>query len=308
MCDYCRVLSFVCALFVIRFLGCTNVTYSGVLSSECVTQYYRMFITRRVPPRTYLYFHEATPPQQLEPRNEDSRDADKPVTIDWRIVGGSQVTIEQVPYQVLYGLYCGGTIIAPEWIITAAHCKTKETFVLAGSSQRSLAKKYRICAHFVHPLWNTTRLHSHDYDYQLVLLETAIPVTPSSRPIAIGVTEDIVEGQLVSVSGWGHTKYKQRVMQDIVRRVRVPVMAPAQCKSLPLTNYKTITPRMFCAGYLNGTKDSCQGDSGGPAVSNGKLVGLVSFGVGCAMKEQPGVYSNIPLVRGWIRQVTGLPL
>ena len=47
-------------------------------------------------------------------------------------------------------------------------------------------------------------------------------------------------------------------MQDIVRRVRVPIMSAETCKSLPLTNYKTITPRMFCAGLLNGTKDSCQ--------------------------------------------------
>ncbi|KAF9415568.1 hypothetical protein HW555_006839 [Spodoptera exigua] len=277
------------------------VTYVGRLTPDCVASYHRIIVLRRVPPRTYLYFHEALPSQEKlgrdgeEPREEED---DGQVDLQWRIVGGKQVSIKAVPYQVLYGLYCGGTLIAPDWVITAAHCTDKETFVLAGSTQRSQATKYMICAHFIHPLWNTTHLHTHDYDYQLILLEQPVPVTPNSRPIAIGNVDDVQEGEMIT----------QRVMQDIVRRVRVPVIAHEICQSLPLINYKTITPRMFCAGYLNGSKDSCQGDSGGPAVLHGKLVGLVSFGVGCAMKDQPGVYSNIPLVRNWIRQVTNLPL
>lgn len=94
--------------------------------------------------------------------------------------------------------------------------REKETFVLAGSTQRSQATKYSICAHFIHPLWNTTHLHTHDYDYQLILLEQPIPVTPSSRPIAIGNVEDVKEGELVAVSGWGHTKYKVGFVLNLV--------------------------------------------------------------------------------------------
>lgn len=83
-----------------------------------------------------------------------------------------------------------------------------ETHVFAGSTQRSRTLKYRICAHYIHPLWNSSKRHSHDYDYQLVLLETPIPVTANSRPIAIGSVDDVRPGDLVAVSGWGHLEFK----------------------------------------------------------------------------------------------------
>ncbi|CAF4924735.1 unnamed protein product [Pieris macdunnoughi] len=279
--------------------------YTGLLNPECVQQYIRIYLTRIVPPRTYLYHHEViathTYPQGYY--------GDGSVDIGWRIVGGRFVDIKEAPYQVLYGKYCGGTLIAPEWVITAAHCKENAEFVYVGSTYRSLAQPYTICAHFIHPMWNQSKLHTHDYDYQLILLEKAVPVTATTRPIAIGNIADVRPDIMIGVSGWGHLSYsKKSRMQDHLRRVFVPVMADELCKEMPDGNYNMITPRMFCAGYLNGTKDSCQGDSGGPAVVNGKLVGIVSYGVGCAGAGHPGVYSLVPVARRWIRSITGLPL
>ncbi|XP_048000563.1 trypsin-7-like isoform X2 [Leguminivora glycinivorella] len=274
----------------------------GVLSSGCVAHYFRLYVTRRVPPRNYLYFHEVL-------QGEEDRSFSPLIAPKFRIVGGKSIDIKDAPYQVLYGEYCGGTLIAPEWVLTAAHCREKETFVLVGSTFRSLAVRYNICAHFTHPLWTmNNKLHPHDWDFQLVLLEKPVPTTPMSRPIAIGRLTDVVPGAMVAVSGWGHTTYKKSAMQDHLRRVHVPIIPDEICKILPNVNYHNITDRMFCAGFLNGTKDSCQGDSGGPVIYNGKLIGLVSFGVGCALPDQPGVYSRIPYVRDWIREVTGLPL
>ncbi|KPJ14599.1 Trypsin-2 [Papilio machaon] len=244
-----------------------NVTeYKGLLTSDCTKAYFRMYVTRRVPPRNYFYVHETLDPEQL-------------------LVSGNTANTNNTDVDV-----------------------NRETFILAGSTQRSRAQKYRICAHFIHPLWNATAGVSHDYDYQLVLLETPVPVTPSSRPIAIGSLEDIRPGNMVAISGWGHLQFKKSRMQDLVRRVYVPVMADDECRALPHGYFRNITPRMFCAGYLDGAKDSCQGDSGGPAVINGKLIGIVSFGVSCAAPRQPGVYSKVPAVRDWIRAVTALPL
>ncbi|XP_045526379.1 trypsin-like isoform X2 [Pieris brassicae] len=299
----CRRL-IVLLVFIVCSLG-QDYEYTGLLNIECMQQYYRIYITRTIPPRTYYYHHEVLAADTY------SRyyDFDGSVDIGWRIVGGQLVDIKEVPYQVLYGKYCGGTLIAPEWVITAAHCKEKAEFVYVGSTQRSQATPYKICAHYTHPLWNQSKLHTHDYDYQLILLEKAVPVTATTRPIAIGNIGDVRPGVMIGISGWGHLSYsKKSRMQDYLRRVFVPVMADELCKEMPDGNYNMITPRMFCAGYINGTKDSCQGDSGGPAVVNAKLVGIVSYGVGCAGAGHPGVYSLVPVARQWIRSVTGLPL
>lgn len=136
--------------------------------------------------------------------------------------------------------------------------------------------------------------HFHDYDYQLLLLETPVPVSPHSRPIAIGRMSDVLPGAMVSVTGWGHSQVKvssysswvswpstfdsqknikrtndmvpdpwlffsqQKAMQNILRQVSVPIIPQQECMLLPHVYYSSITPRMFCAGFHNGTRDSCQ--------------------------------------------------
>uniref|UniRef100_A0A674IXG0 Peptidase S1 domain-containing protein n=1 Tax=Terrapene triunguis TaxID=2587831 RepID=A0A674IXG0_9SAUR len=80
--------------------------------------------------------------------------------------------------------------------------------------------------------------------------------------------------------------------------VNIPILSNAACEgSYP----GMITSTMLCAGYLEGGKDACQGDSGGPLVCNGELQGIVSWGVGCAQKDQPGVYTKVCSLLPWIK-------
>uniref|UniRef100_A0A1B0CKF1 Peptidase S1 domain-containing protein n=1 Tax=Lutzomyia longipalpis TaxID=7200 RepID=A0A1B0CKF1_LUTLO len=68
----------------------------------------------------------------------------------------------------------------------------------------------------------------------------------------------------------------------------------------------SIQYRMICAGFEQGGKDACQGDSGGPLSHGDVLVGVVSWGLGCAMKSYPGVYSRVAYVRDWIKDNTSI--
>lgn len=90
-----------------------------------------------------------------------------------------------------------------------------------------------------------------------------------------------------------------------LRRVSVVSLAPKACA---LAYGKALTPRMLCAG--RNRKDSCQGDSGGPLVhvSSGKLVGVVSWGYGCARRGVPGVYAKVsdPDNRAFIKEISGV--
>ena len=86
-----------------------------------------------------------------------------------------------------------------------------------------------------------------------------------------------------------------------LRKVDVSIVARTECSEL---YGKNITDNQFCAGYINGGKDSCQGDSGGPIVDSvtGTLIGAVSWGYGCALPRYPGVYARIGTIGTFIDQ------
>ncbi|XP_035458669.1 trypsin 5G1-like isoform X2 [Spodoptera frugiperda] len=225
---------------------------------------------------------------------------------DDKIVGGFEVEINLYPYHVGYGSNCGGAIIDKRWVLTAGHCG-KKSYIRAGSKYINQGKKINVKKGYVHPMWTAKKKeHPFDYDFQLLELSEPLKFEENIQPIKIAHIEDMVIGKVITVTGWGNTE-ENGPYSNVLRAVRVPIISKERCQNVPFPYFRgSLTARMFCAGYAEGKKDACQGDSGGPAVAYDRLLGMVSFGYGCATPGSYGVYSKVAKVRTWIEQTTGI--
>jgi trypsin len=126
---------------------------------------------------------------------------------------------------------------------------------------------------------------------------------PGVEPINMTNVEPL-PGALSVTSGWGTTSPGGSLPSQL-QAVEVYITSRAACNSA-YAAYGGITVNMICAGVPEGGKDACQGDSGGPLVVDGELVGIVSWGLSCALADYPGVYSNVATLRSWIKSTTGV--
>lgn len=240
----------------------------------------------------------------------------RPGPQDGRIVGGWATNITHFPHQVSLQLgtrhVCGGTIIAPNIILTAAHCVVKvnepQSYAIrAGSTLWSSGGSYIRARRIIpHSQFNApTHMNN---DIALVLLQKSLVYSPSIQPIGLVLSTDIVSAQAqLFVSGWGSTTVDQVVTSPRLHYTAVVQMDRQRCTQ----NYfgaGTVTGTMFCAGSKSGLgdRDSCMGDSGGPLVTNVagrfKLLGIVSWGLGCANAQYPGVYTYVTAYGTWLTQ------
>lgn len=215
-----------------------------------------------------------------------------------RVVGGQLADSAATPWAIQVsnsespdptGEWCGGTLVAANKVVTAAHClegESKSTFTLIQGrndlTDNSTGKESKVASWWVNPDY----VNKGTGDIAVITLATPFTGVPT-LPLNTKSTTPAV-GSKATVYGWGNTQGTGPA--NVFQQVSLPVISDSECKkSYPELN----AVGELCAGYPEGGKDSCQGDSGGPLVANGRLVGIVSWGRGCAEAGYPGVYAEV---------------
>ncbi|KAM7344108.1 transmembrane protease serine 9-like [Cochliomyia hominivorax] len=229
-----------------------------------------------------------------------------------RIIGGWEVDILKHPYLVsiryrsqknsVYVHRCAGVIYNERVVITGAQCvvdimNDEKVLVVAGANSRTGADglpypAFKWVSHSQYSSWTV------DYDIGLLIIDDVFDFTNLNiKPIAIKESRP-VDGKMGTVAGWGYRE-EFGPSSSHLEEVQVPIVRSKVCTQ----SYGAgeITDRMICAGYLKaGGKDACQGDTGGPLVVDNELVGLVSWGRGCARPNYPSVYTFVGALKEWI--------
>jgi secreted trypsin-like serine protease len=232
-----------------------------------------------------------------------------------RIVGGVDVPNEERPWmasiQFNQNHFCGGSLIANRWVLTAAHCvedisgtnidslSVRADFTDLSTNTGKDAKVKSVHVHKSYAQPNSSaadlallELSSGINGIQYLKLATQQIMAASGQP-----------GDPASVSGWGALKEGGNSPVRL-QKVDVPIVSNKDCNAEKAYN-GLITETELCAGYAQGKKDSCQGDSGGPLVVENKgdyyQAGIVSWGEGCAQPNKYGVYTRVSAFNDWIQ-------
>lgn len=227
-----------------------------------------------------------------------------------RIVGGQAAQKNEYPWQVALvrtgsnSPFCGGTLLSDRTVITAAHCATDvsrfqvvvgEHDIRAGDGEQRISP----ASWTSHPNYNT---NTQDNDFAIIQLASPVIFTTAVSPVCLPSSSGTFSGNTATVTGWG-TLSSGGSQPNILQEVDVTVASNSQCITGTAYSSGEITSNMLCASA--GGKDSCQGDSGGPLVTEEggafSLIGVVSWGYGCAQANAPGVYSRVTAQKDWIQ-------
>ncbi len=242
-----------------------------------------------------------------------------------QIIGGNAVDAATVPWTVALlrandtnaytAQFCGATLIDPSWILTAAHCVVNTTpsqvdvaWGITDLNAITAANRHGLSQIIVHPQYNAAQSTS-----DVALLKLTTPV-PGATTLALNTSGTFpVATQVLDTYGWGNTLYPATSYPNLLHGVALTDMGgPASTGACGFYGTQYIGDHMLCAGVNGGGKDACQGDSGGPLVAtNGLnqrvLVGVTSWGNGCAVANYPGLWSRVSSYADWIDQQIHAP-
>lgn len=228
-----------------------------------------------------------------------------------KIIGGEDATNN---YGFFAGIYvswnddpiflCGGSLIAEDIVLTAAHCLTDRSSTLqvaigqAHHDNPDPSALRAVKAVSIHPDFDTASLEN---DIAILYFESKDG--DAFKPISIRRDGIYPSGKdYLRVIGNGNISSFSSLYSDTLQQIDLPILSQEIC----LASEKSDADRSktICAGYIEGGADSCQGDSGGPLFlpdeTSPVLYGIVSFGSGCAQKQKPGYYTNVAAYVDWI--------
>lgn len=235
-----------------------------------------------------------------------------------RIVGGIDAKPNAYPWMTAlliaeipdaqYAQFCGGSLVAPDIVVTAAHCvdglpgSDFVEVVVGANDLRSVtpAQRIKILGYAVHPGWDAANILN---DIAIIKLSQAIdnPTLPIIDPLQM---DSLLPGDLVTAIGFGVLNDTTFTTPDVLQEVQLALWDHTACNDA-FAFLGGINETHLCAGSPNnGIQDSCYGDSGGPLMANiageWRLTGIVSWGIGCGLPDYPGVYTKASLYGDWV--------
>ncbi|XP_028135106.1 brachyurin [Diabrotica virgifera virgifera] len=229
-----------------------------------------------------------------------------------KIINGNPAKPHQFPYQVGMYVYtssrsdfCGGSLISPNYVLTAAHCVDKAVrvnMVFGAHNITDPEEKSQVrlssTSFIVHEGWDGDNINKNDI--ALIKLPSPVQTSKVIKTVSIAAGTNKYVNSVGNVAGWGLTKNDQTVVTPVLRYISPSILSNDDCKKVDQDYEAVILDTLLCSNPGSHKQGTCQGDSGGPLVVNGVQIGIVSFGSTDCEEGKPSIFTRVTEYHDWI--------